>query len=105
MTGATATRSTRQYQRDSDGYLPIEAYGAIGNGRTVALVAFDGSIDWCPFSRIDRESVFARLLDAHRGGHWQIVPDEPWTAQRHYLGDTNILVTEFTSESGRVELI
>src|SRR5688500_16386986 len=92
------------YERDTDGYLPIESHGAIGNGRTVALVGADGSIDWCPFPRIDRPSVFARILDAERGGYWQIVPDEPWTATRRYLDDTNILVTTFTTANGIVEV-
>jgi GH15 family glucan-1,4-alpha-glucosidase len=93
------------YERDAAGYLPIEGYGAIGNGRTVALVGADGSIDWCPFPRIDRPSVFARILDVERGGYWQISPDEPWTVTRRYLDDTNILVTTFTTESGVVDLV
>ena len=93
------------YERDDDGYLPIEGYGAIGNGRTVALVGADGSIDWCPFPRTDRPPVFARILDAEQGGYWQIVPGEPWTSTRRYLDDTNILVTTFTTDSGVVELV
>ena len=93
------------YERDSDGYLPIEGYGAIGNGRTIALVGSDGSIDWCPFPRIDRPSVFARILDAGQGGYWQIVPDEPWTVTRRYLDDTNILMTTFKTANGVVELV
>lgn len=96
------------YVRDANGYLPIEAYGAIGNGRTVALVGSDGSIDWCPFSRIDRPTVFARILDTNRGGFWQIAPDESegaYRVKRHYLDDTNILVTSFETDSGAIELI
>jgi GH15 family glucan-1,4-alpha-glucosidase len=93
------------YARNADGYMPIEAYGAIGNGRTVALVSSDGSVDWCPFPRIDSPSVFARVLDADRGGYWQIIPEDPAQVSRCYLDDTNILSTTFTTESGAVELI
>ncbi|MCO5175880.1 MAG: glycoside hydrolase family 15 protein [Thermomicrobiales bacterium] len=92
-------------QRNEQGYLPIEAYGAIGNGHTMALVGADGSIDWCPLPRIDSPSVFGRILDANIGGFWQIAPREPWTVTRSYLDDTNVLVTRFETASGAVELI
>lgn len=92
-------------RRDADGYLPIEAYGVIGNGETLALVGADGSIDWCPFPRIDSPSVFARILDAERGGFWQIAPAEPWSVTRSYMDDTNVLVTRFETDDGVVELV
>ncbi len=41
----------------SPGYLPISAYGAIGDLRTVALIGNNGSIDWCCFPEIDDPGV------------------------------------------------
>lgn len=92
-------------RRDADGYLPIEEYGAIGNGRSVALVGSDASIDWLCLPRIDSPSVFARILDAERGGFWQIAPCEPWQATRRYLADTNVLCTRFITAEGTAEVV
>ena len=55
-------------------YLPIAEHGVIGDLHTVALVGTDGSIDWYCCPRFDAPSVFGAILDADKGGYFQIAP-------------------------------
>ncbi len=86
--------------RQKAAYKPISDYGLIGNRRSAALVGIDGSIDWCCFPRFDSPSVFAAILDAKKGGQFSITPREEYTSTQRYVGDTNVLETEFVMADG-----
>lgn len=82
-------------------YQPIENYGLIGNMRTTALVGMNGSIDWFCFPHFDSPSVFAAILDDHKGGHFKLSPHcDGLTHKQYYWPDTNVLVTRFLSPDG-----
>jgi GH15 family glucan-1,4-alpha-glucosidase len=83
-----------------DGYMPIRSYAAIGDGRTVALIASDGSIDWLPVPDLNSPPVFARLLDAADGGCLELEPTAPYRMRRDYVPGTNVLRTTYTTDSG-----
>jgi GH15 family glucan-1,4-alpha-glucosidase len=81
----------------------IEDHGAIGNLRTIGLVARDGSIDWLCLPHLDSPSVFAALLDPQRGGRFQVrAADGPRQGEQRYLPHTNVLETAFDAAAGRL---
>jgi len=84
----------------------IEDYALIGNCATAALVGRDGSIDWLALPRFDSAACFAALLGTRDNGRWLIAPAEPVRkVERRYRGDTMVLETRFTCDSGVVTLI
>jgi GH15 family glucan-1,4-alpha-glucosidase len=87
-------------------YPSIADHGLIGDLQTAALVAADGTIDWFCCPRFDSPSVFARILDLERGGHFGVTHEgEACIVKQLYFPDTAILITRFMSEHGVAELI
>ena len=62
-----------------EGFIGLGDYAAIGEGRSVALIAPDGSIDWWSAPNLDSPPLFDRLLDPKIGGFFQ-----PDTRRRLY---------------------
>ena len=94
------TRPARDDVRDGvryDGYLRLEDYGALGDGRSVALSGADGSIDWWCVPNLDSTPFFDRLLAGEDGGRFSMAPAAgPFTAERRYRQGSNVLEQVFT---------
>lgn len=91
--------------RRPDGFVPIGGYGVLGDGRSAALVAADGSIDWWAVPTMDAPPLFAALLDPDSGGAFTLEPAVPCQAERRYLPDTNVLETTFRADGRLVQVI
>jgi len=84
-----------------DRYPNIADHGLIGDLQTAALVTTDGTIDFFCAPRFDSPSVFASLLDADRGGFYQIKPDrDDYVSKQLYFPDTAVLITRFLTPDG-----
>ncbi|KAI0671268.1 glycoside hydrolase family 15 protein [Trametes maxima] len=88
-----------QPQQDR-GYIPIADHGLIGNLRTAALVSTDGSVESYCVPNFDSPSIFARILDKDKGGHFSVTPTTPFTTKQSYLPNSNILQTKYLNEQG-----
>ena len=85
-------------------YPPIEQHGVIGDRRSAALVATDGTVDWLCWPNYDSASLFGALLDAQQGGFWRFGPTVPVAGTQRYLNDSAALVTSWDVDGGTLEL-
>jgi GH15 family glucan-1,4-alpha-glucosidase len=84
---------------------PIEDHGIVGDLRTTALVALDGTIDFLCWPRFDSPSVFASLLGTDANGLFSLRPVLNGARHRQlYVPDTNVLLTRFLSHEGVAEV-
>ena len=90
--------------RRNDGFAPIGDYAALGDGRTVALVATDGSVDFMSLPSLHAPTTFAAILDPERGGRFTLAPAGEFEAARRYLGRTNVLETTYRTGDGVVSV-
>src|SRR5689334_4480024 len=85
-------------------YVGLSAHGTIGDRRTAALVAADGTMDWLCLPDYDGDIVLGALLDARKGGFWRLGPAELEEGRQSYSGESMLLETEWASPESRLVL-
>jgi GH15 family glucan-1,4-alpha-glucosidase len=84
---------------------PIEDYALLGDTRTAALVASDGSIDWLCVPRFDGQPVFGRLVGGTGAGSFRLGPAGPARVRaRRYRADSATLETTWDTADGSLTL-
>lgn len=84
---------------------PLSDHGTVGNMRTLALVAKDGTIDFLCWPYFDSPSIFAALLDPDRGGAFELSPQIDGARRlQMYVPESNVLTTRWlgTSQSAQI---
>ncbi|TIB30796.1 hypothetical protein E3P84_03205 [Wallemia ichthyophaga] len=82
------------HERETD----IEEHGVIGNCMTAALVSSNCTTAQLSMPYFDSPSIFARIVDVKKGGHWSIDPQTATVNKQMYLPSTNILNTKFLAD-------
>jgi hypothetical protein len=88
-----------------ESYPPLNRLGLIADRRTAALIGPDGSLRWLCLPNYDGTAVFGALLDAERGGYWQLGPLGRSDGGQRYLDNSNVLVTTWADADAEIELI
>ncbi|MBE7212273.1 MAG: glycoside hydrolase family 15 protein [Gluconacetobacter diazotrophicus] len=86
-----------------DGAWPIQDYAALGDGRTVALLAPDGGVEWWCVPNMDSPALFDRMLQPD-GGFFALRPHADFECERRYQPDSNVLCTEIRTATGRARI-
>lgn len=85
-------------------YPPIERLAVVGDRRTAAMVAADGTICWWCLPNFDGVCVLGTLLDAKKGGFCRLGPRNLTLGAQAYQPETAVLVTCWEDETSRLEL-
>ena len=85
-------------------FPPIERLAVIGDRRTAALIAADGTLCWLCLPRFDATPIFGALLDLQKGGFWRLGPEDREFGDQQYMPGAAVLVTRWETPEATLEL-
>jgi glucoamylase len=71
----------------------------------MAYIDTHAAVKWMCMPRFDSSFLFGSLLDKTKGGEFSITPAGRYDSTQHYIANTNVLSTEFTTGEGRFRVI
>ena len=81
-------------------------FGIIGNCSYLAYIDAEANVVWMCMPKFDSSFIFGSLLDTKVGGAFSVKPaSDKYSSRQHYLENTNIISTEFTSSDGKFRVI
>ena len=86
-------------------YPPIEKLELVGDRRTAALVAADGTLSWMCLPNYDGAAVFGSVLDTTKGGLWKLGPNGRRFGRQRYASSGPILQTTWNNTDASLELL
>lgn len=84
-------------------YPPIGRHAVVGDRRSAALIAADGTVDWLCLPRYDSPPVFGALLDADRGGYFRLGPTRREFGDQDYRENLPVVSTRWILSDGVLE--
>ncbi len=79
--------------------------GIVGNCSYMAYIDTHAAVKWMCMPRFDSSFLFGSLLDSKKGGEFSITPAGDYESKQYYVPNTNVLVTEFTTGTGKYRVI
>jgi GH15 family glucan-1,4-alpha-glucosidase len=98
MRGAFLARERSSQFRERSVLFPypsISAHAVIGDRRSAALVAADGTVDWWCVPHYSSDPIFGAILDAERGGYFRFGPAARALGRQRYVPQTATVETRF----------
>jgi alpha,alpha-trehalase len=83
---------------------PLSDYAFLSDTHTSALVGPGGAVEWLCVPQFDSPSVFARILDRHRGGALSVEVLGAPPPGRRYQSETFVLESHWDGPDGVVEV-
>lgn len=85
-------------------YPSLRRHGIVGDRRTAALIAADGTVDWLCLPDYDGSALLGALLDARQGGLWRVDRSAWYRGEQRYVEDSAGLTTVWRLDEGDLEL-